>query len=243
MKVKPSISISRIEATHGGSRPGAGRPQTRARTTDLPSISVLWFYRRDAAFPREGSVIVKLDHHHEVVQIYRAAGLVGQTRPLFVCPECQAGAEVLYLHTESCLTVQIAGHSLLVAAERKSLACRRCLRLQYPSQSEGKVSRSYRRQKRTLKNFDTQSALKKPKWMRWRVFERMVEFLARERSLRLGLRDGRKSAGKRTDTALYPDQPVAQIRDKDLLREFRRQLRASPLRRILEAKSSALNRA
>lgn len=105
------------------------------------------------------------------VLVERTACRFGGSRPWLVCESCGRRRLVLYLRH---------GYRLAVA-------CRECLGLVYPSTREVKGYRLLRKLRRIMDRLGAESwdedprFLRKPKWMRWPTFERLVvEALATE---------------------------------------------------------------
>jgi hypothetical protein len=103
-------------------------------------------------------------------------------------PSCDRSVGTLYLRTEPPLEVVSLGRTVATVSEREVYACRRCLRLQYPSQAENPVARSARRARRLGTNLDATTELHKPKWMRWSTYDHICFLLHRERELRAAIR-------------------------------------------------------
>lgn len=85
----------------------------------------------------------------------------GGTRPWWLCPSCGRRVAVLY-------------------GAGKLYACRHCWKLAYSSQNESADDRAARRADRIRKRLDWEPGIlngigDKPKGMRWRTFERLVE--------------------------------------------------------------------
>jgi hypothetical protein len=114
---------------------------------------------------------------------------LGGRRPWFLCPAAGCGRRVAILY----------GGAVF--------ACRRCLRLAYACQSEDAASRAIRRADRLRDRLGWQSGIinpagGKPKWMRWRTFDRLVvqheEHVARSVRATLALPLMRRALARRT---------------------------------------------
>lgn len=83
----------------------------------------------------------------------------GGTRPWFLCPKCGRRVSVLY--------------------GRRAFNCRTCHYLAYPSQAENQAERCYRRANKLRQRMGGEpgklSSIPKPKWMRWKTYERMIQ--------------------------------------------------------------------
>ena len=131
-------------SSHGGERAGSGRKRTHRRTTELVEISIIQL-RRAAAL--ESGVRFTLTRGNMkargvvtdqclslttgsseiAVALTRTNCGFGGWRWWFSCPLCKARVAIVFLDAPLC-------------------GCRRCLDLRYPSQSEGWIERSWRRE-------------------------------------------------------------------------------------------------
>ena len=141
---------------------GSGRHMGPGRATveSVPSISIIELYRAgkiskdaEAAYlgPEGGPAPV-------LAQIAWLPCPFGGARPLWRCPCCNRRVEWLYWR-------------------RDQLACRHCWNLCYESQLEGPNMRAKRRMWACWARLDAEEADRngKPKWMRWRTYERLLE--------------------------------------------------------------------
>ena len=143
---------------------GAGRPRAHAETTAYLSVAARELTAqigssagvRDVTltFTVAGQLLV-----HRVTLTHTRC-YFGGLRVWFICPKCEHRIGVVYLG-------QIA-------------ACRKCLELRYPSQSESKLTRSFRKRQQVdnelalrLKN----RAYRRPKGMHWRTYEKLLSTL------------------------------------------------------------------
>jgi endogenous inhibitor of DNA gyrase (YacG/DUF329 family) len=163
----------------GGSRPGAGRPAQYRKTLNFWHIDVRRLQRDDLL--KEGMVYGWLwrDKNAEElasinVQIvngavrfsYRTGSdydvkvLVGLTetacnygglRKWFICPYCSQRCALLYLG--------------------RQVACRKCLKLKYPSQSDDQMDASWRRQYKLEEKLGGRGRWRKPKGMHQSTFD------------------------------------------------------------------------
>jgi hypothetical protein len=88
---------------------------------------------------------------------------LGGVRYWFGCPRCGMRRRVLYAYP---------------ARGRERFACRRCHGLRYYSHREGAADRSLRRARtlyRRIGGHPDQAWYEKPKWMRWKTFDRILE--------------------------------------------------------------------
>jgi|SRR5580700_3198827 hypothetical protein len=95
------------------------------------------------------------------VRIVRTPCNLGGSRAWFICPAVGCGRRVAILY----------GGSIF--------ACRHCYRLAYPSAREDVCDRAARRADRLRARLDWEPGIlngggEKPKWMRWRTFERLA---------------------------------------------------------------------
>jgi hypothetical protein len=98
---------------------------------------------------------------HYPVRIVRTRCNLGGSRPWFICPAVGCGRRVAILY----------GGSIF--------ACRHCYRLAYPSAREDLCDRAARRADRLRERLGWEPGCLngnggKPKWMRWRTFERLA---------------------------------------------------------------------
>ena len=97
---------------------------------------------------------------HYPVRLVRTPCHLGSSRPWFICPALGCGRRVAILY----------GGSIF--------ACRRCYRLAYASAREDAGDRAIRRADRLRARLGWEPGILnetggKPKWMRWRTFERL----------------------------------------------------------------------
>lgn len=167
-------AILRIHSfsSHGGERAGAGRKPKHRKTTGLVEINV--FELRRVCAMRPGTLLTltrgplqahgRLTDRHLIMTAPEGVIAVALTRTpcgfgggrwWFVCPLCQARAAIIYFDAPLC-------------------GCRRCLDLRYPSQSEGWIERSWRREdaiRRKLIGNDR----KRRKGLHRRTIDRLME--------------------------------------------------------------------
>jgi hypothetical protein len=79
--VRNPISVSSAGRRHGGARPGAGRPQVRAKTTELPSISILALHKAGRLARTAASVALVGKGGTRHVQVRHAPCPFGGSRP------------------------------------------------------------------------------------------------------------------------------------------------------------------
>lgn len=175
----------------GGSRYGAGRPGWRRKCEELPRVDVRYLRRRRLLWPWTGSRFplrwsrgdepagsvsvestrdglrllyqwtpwdgdpVSMDYH---VWIERTECYFGGHRSWFRCPRCSLRCAVLYG----------------VASDGK-FGCRSCMRLGYSSEAESVVDRINRKSHKLEAKLGEDG--EKPKWMRWRTFDRICQQL------------------------------------------------------------------
>jgi len=171
----------------GGTRYGAGRPGWRRKCEHLLALDIRVLASREHLpseshitryFPWQwtrggepaGSIRVQAESHQlrlsysasnqpfdYPVSVERTPCHYGGSRPWFRCPRCSARNAVLYG----------------TAADGR-FGCRRCMRLGYASESESLIDRINRK----LHKLEAKLADgKKPKWMRWRTFDRICKQL------------------------------------------------------------------
>lgn len=170
----------------GGSRYGAGRPASHAKTRhyllldvrDLhrkrlltPAASFSWQWCRDGEqFAIIGVRVVRVvaglavhldyqrDHKPEHVELYlqRTACHYGCTRLWFTCPRCGRRVAIVYL---------APGNP----------GCRQCLRLRYQSQSNDFIDRSWGRTQKIMRALGQrlQDFPRRPKGMREATYDRL----------------------------------------------------------------------
>ncbi len=177
----------------GGSRPGAGRPGWHAKTNSASRLDVRELQRR-GAFAYPGSFVSiswglrgngclnvnrnmltvslhwpegPLDGQRVVahVRLERTPCTFGGSQVWFACPDCTRRAALLYLH--------------------ERLTCRRCAGFVYPSQSLDSVGRSWERTRKIDRQLGppcvgSDGRQKRPKGMRSRTFEELMDAGARE---------------------------------------------------------------
>lgn len=158
-------------SSHGGERAGAGRKPKHRKTTDLVEISIFQLRRASALHPGTLFTLTRgmvqangrlTDRHLNLtipagvieVALARTRCGFGGWRQWFVCPLCQARVAIVYLDVPRC-------------------GCRGCLDLRYPSQSEGWIERSWRREdviRKRLKGSDK----KRRKGLHRRTVDRLI---------------------------------------------------------------------
>jgi len=164
----------------GGSRFGAGRPGWRPKAEQHRRLDVRRFAAEDMLRPgdwtwawKDGATGEKLawigvrGEFDRLTLSYRVNGEsirctvpiiktecgFGGSRPWFSCPRCFRRVAVLYLRA-------------------KNFACRHCHGLSYASQSVGACGQTWRKQRRIEARLDANWA--RPKYMRWRTYERLL---------------------------------------------------------------------
>lgn len=173
----------------GGSRLGAGRPGWRRKCEQSLPLDVRVLHRHGrlqagGVFPwrwtwsnteesagtisiasREASVELRYtwtpsagapQHKAYSVELERTPCRYGGTRPWFRCPWCSRRVALLY-------GLSSDGY----------FGCRLCLRLAYMSEAESRTDRILRKLHKLEANLGEDG--EKPKWMRWRTFERICE--------------------------------------------------------------------
>ena len=161
------------------------RHQTRLYTSAVPSIDIRQEIRTRGKTPFAGpSVDLYYRGQKFVVYLNFMPQRLGGRRVYFVCPWCDQRSEVLYV-------------------ARKRLACRPCQRLTYFSQGLGPTHRRTRRLHKARVRLGqspdvglTVPLPGKPKWMRWRTYERLAAEAA---------------AGERAHMAAAPSPAVAKL--------------------------------
>src|SRR5262252_2581060 len=174
----------------GGSRYGAGRPGWRRKCEHLLGLDVRVLARRGHLVPGmyfslqwsrggepAGNVGIETasDHVRRAytwtpygsdlqqidcsVRLMRTRCHLGGSRPWFRCPRCWSPRAVIY---------GVAGDG--------RFGCRQCMRLAYASEAESVVDRINRRLHKLQAKLGEDG--EKPKWMRWRTFDRICEQLA-----------------------------------------------------------------
>ena len=169
----------------GGSRYGAGRPGWRRKCEHLPALDVRELARRGRLYPGmrfswawsgngesagEISVQSGSDHLRLIytwtphgaeprsydypVRIDRTRCHYGASRPWFVCPRCHSRRAVLFG----------------IASDGR-FGCRYCMRLAYACEAESRIDRINRKTRRLEAKLEEDGV--KPKWMRWRTYERI----------------------------------------------------------------------
>lgn len=182
----------------GGHRFGAGRPgwhvkaehclrldvRSMARLKALSSGTYGWRWTNTVTGEETGSiglsvaadaVLLSFTSNGQLVQqrvpIDRTACHYGGTRPWFRCPHCSARIAVLYLR---------GGRFM----------CRRCGRVNYASQSDDLIGRTWRLQQRLERRLDDHWA--RPRGMHRRTYERLFDAICgcermRDRALEIAL--------------------------------------------------------
>lgn len=183
--------------SRGGTRYGAGRPASHAKTRhyllldvrDLhrkrlltPGASFSWQWSRDGeqfaaigvrVVPAVCGLSVHLDFQrdrkpeHVELSLMRTACHYGSTRPWFTCPRCGRRMAIVYL---------APGNP----------GCRQCLRLRYQSQSNDFIDRSWGRTQRIMRTLgqDLQAFPHRPKGMREATYGRLWSAWLREDDFR-----------------------------------------------------------
>ena len=225
--VSHEISVSRASKKHGGARVGAGRPRLHQRTMDVHSISLADLHQAGHVTLGTATLVLARDGATWNVQITHASCPLGGARPWLHCPRCDRRVGTLYFGIQPALSVVVHGQELASLPEREELACRLCLRLQYASQAESPVSRSYRRTQKLRVGLASPAFVAKPKWMRWPTFQRLCGELDRERELRAEVLD-RLECGESERAATLQVQVAldaaraSRLTDKELNRAIRR---------------------
>ena len=173
----------------GGSRYGAGRPGWRRKCGHLlaldvrvlarrgrlaPGMSYSWAWSRGGEPAGEVGIQTASDHvrlgytwtprgsdPQQIdcpVRLERTPCHFGGTRPWFRCPRCWALRAVIY---------GVAGDG--------KFGCRQCMRLGYASEAESRIDRMNRKLHKLQAKLGEDG--EKPKWMRWRTFDRICEQL------------------------------------------------------------------
>ena len=169
----------------GGSRFGAGRPGWRRKCEHLLALDVRvlarrwrlarglsysWAWSRGAEPAGNIGIHAGSDHVRLAytwtpygsdpqqveccVRLERTACHFGGSRPWFRCPRCWALRAVIYG----------------VASDGK-FGCRRCMRLGYASEAESRIDRINRKFHKLQARLGEDGG--KPRWMRWRTFDRI----------------------------------------------------------------------
>jgi hypothetical protein len=139
------------------------------------SVSLRWSVGREPAgsirlYATEGGVVLDYRQRlnggdwqarHYTVRIEHTPCTLGGSRPWFLCPAKRCGRRVAILY----------GGAIF--------ACRTCHRLAYASTRESAGDRSSRRADRLRERLGWEPGIlngsgDKPKWMRWRTFERLT---------------------------------------------------------------------
>lgn len=150
----------------GGYRYGSGRPALHDRTTAHPSVSVSDL--KDAVVSPGDALDVTLSYDWQGASVTLRVSLTRTTchyggyRYWFVCPRCEQRAGVIYI--------------------ADTPWCRRCLKLRYPSQSESRVMRAWRRREKVdhkLARITTPGGYRRPKGMRRLTFAHLLGELIR----------------------------------------------------------------
>jgi len=173
----------------GGERYGAGRPGWRRKCEQTYSLDIRRLHQRQRLEPhltyswawsrggeRSGEIAVYVNdqgngltlryqwtpYGYEARSIACIASIVrtrcnyGGFRPWFVCPDCGRRCAVLY---------GVSRHG--------NFACRVCQRLVYSSEAESPLDRLWRKQ-RKIESRLIEGEIK-PKAMRWRTYERLID--------------------------------------------------------------------
>ena len=179
--------------SRGGSRCGAGRPASHAKTIQYLGLDVRQLHRSGRVWPgssftriwtrnseHTGTIGVNVPNvnsvhlnyrrndepMHVALKLERTACHFGGTRLWFNCPRCIRRVAIVYL-------ASVPG-------------CRRCLRLKYQSQSNDFLDRSWGRTQRILKKLgrDIDEFPKRPKGMRGSTYEHLYDAWCREEEFR-----------------------------------------------------------
>lgn len=179
----------------GGYRLGAGRPAQHLKTSNYRHMDVRRLQREDCL--KEGmayswlwkddtgeevaSIGVRVEgggvrftyqitgeHHvNELVRLTETACNYGGGRMWFVCPYCARRCALVYIG--------------------RQVACRKCLKLKYPSQSDDETNASWRRQRKLEAKLGGADYWRKPKGMHQTTFQRIREEIIEEESQREAL--------------------------------------------------------
>jgi hypothetical protein len=131
----------------------------RPTVSSLPRADIVQFYRDGHVRPGLLTLPLGINGHHvENANITWVPCNYGGARPQWICPRCNE--HVLHLY---------------FACDR--FACRHCWRLGYQTQSWGREDRALMRMHRVYDQLDRDECgyAMKPKWMRWRTFNRMID--------------------------------------------------------------------
>lgn len=180
--------------SRGGSRYGAGRPALHAKTSHYLRLDVRDLHRRGSLTPgtsygwtwtrdgkQVGSVGVRIESHavhldyardgkteHVELRLQRTSCQYGGNRPWFTCPRCGRRMAIIFLANDP--------------------ACRKCLRLRYPSQSNDPIGRSWVRTYKVMRRLgqgqDLHDVPRRPKGMRTRTYDRLRATWIREDQFR-----------------------------------------------------------
>lgn len=179
----------------GGWRYGAGRPGWHAKTGQFCRLDIGWMKRHGALKPGymatwqwgKDGLSAKLSTHADAVTVsYRFRfregwKTVSQEIKLERTP-CHYGGERIWLRCPRCH--RRAVHIYLYGWPM----CRQCARLVYPSQSEGESERSWRRSRKIERQLAPDGSEwcvgERPKGMRQKTYDRLVEAYWAEESYR-----------------------------------------------------------
>lgn len=176
----------------GGSRWGAGRPAQHRKTSNFRHMDVRrlqrdgllkdgaaygWYWKDDTgkeiasiSVRVEGTGVrfmYRIGGEHEVnqfVPLTKTACNYGGGRMWFVCPYCARRCALVYIG--------------------RQVACRKCLRLKYPSQSDDETYASWRRQRKLEAKLGGADYWRKPKGMHQSTFDRIHSAIIGEESRR-----------------------------------------------------------
>lgn len=167
------------------------RGRTRSYTTDLPRIGLPFLANmRSRLADAEPDTQIYTQTESGMLYIFRQAEsyamkINGVTRAMRITTT-QAGYGVRYWY----LCPHCCGRVAKLYIGEKDIACRKCWKLHYASQSEGRLARmrrDIRRQRfaiwgsneQTRNLFNQPHTFPKPKGMRWETFEQKVATLER----------------------------------------------------------------
>jgi hypothetical protein len=179
--------------SRGGLRYGAGRPALHAKASHYLRLDVRVLHRQGlltagASFSWEwksygeqvGNIGIRVAGNHGVhldfqrngtpehleLRLEHTACQYGGTRPWFNCARCGRRVAIVYLSN--------------------SPGCRQCLRLNYPSQSEDAIGRSWGRTAKVMRKLggEMQDFPRRPNGMRQRTFDRLWAAWLREDDFR-----------------------------------------------------------
>lgn len=103
------------------------------------------------------------DAQHQMIDLVACGQPFGGVRWWFICGSCDRRSRKLYF---------------LVRADDSGLACRRCHNLQYPSRVLSRPARAKHQADRIYRRVGSWSGAgfhRKPKWMRWKTFDDLID--------------------------------------------------------------------